>query len=547
MVVALLSTSACLRESAPAGVPPDLRPEPQRAVSPVTGAVTEVAVTLGASAAEAAGVAALYVARSGELAWTAADGTRTGAAEAVLARLHGAERHGLDPAAYLTPAVASALDQPAAEADATRPDVALTLAVLRYMGHLHLGRVDPRRLGMRLQTWAEPHDFPEVLAEALADGRVVEALDALAPPFAVYGQLVEALARYRALEALGLPEVPSAAESVREGDDYPGIAALARRLVAFGDLDASAEPPAGSVRYDAALSAAVARFQTRHSLTSDGVAGSRTLAALQVPMSVRVQQIEFALERVRWLPDLGERRVVVVNIPMFRLWTWEAGQLAATPARSMEVIVGQAMRTETPVFVEPMDHVVFWPYWNVPESIIRGEVLPAVDRDPAYLVRQQMEIVRGWGDDAPVVAPDAAALAGLAAGRLRLRQRPGPRNALGLVKFLFPNRESVYMHDTPAQLLFARERRDFSHGCIRVADPSGLAEWVLAGVPGWTPEAIDAAIAGGPSRSVRVAAPIDVVLFYLTAAVSPDDGLLHFANDIYGHDAALARALTRQR
>ncbi len=545
LTVAWLSTSACGREVVPAAPPAAVQAGPQRVVASVTGAVTEVAVTLGASSAEAVSVGALYDARAGALAWAAADGAPPGAAEAMLARLHDAARHALAPAAYLTPAVVSALDGSAG--DATRRDVALTLAVLRYMGHLHLGRIDPRSLGRRFQVRPEPHDFPQLLARALADGRVVEVIDALAPPFAVYGQLVDALARYRALAALALPAVPSAVEAVRAGDRYPGVPALARRLVAFGDLDSAAAWSAGSTLYDAALSTAVVRFQTRHGLTPDGVVGRRTLAALQVPLSARVAQIEFALERLRWLPDLGDRRLVLVNIPMFRLWAWEAGQLVAPPVVSMEVIVGRAMRSETPVFVEQMEEVVFWPYWNVPRSIVLGEVLPAVDRDPGYLARQQMEIVRGWGDDAPAVAPDAAALTDLAAGRLRLRQRPGPHNSLGLVKFMFPNNDSIYMHDTPAPLLFARERRDFSHGCIRVQDPTALAAWVLAGRAGWTKPVIEAAMARSTSRSVPVAAPIDVVLFYSTAAVSPDDGALHFANDIYGHDATLARALTRAR
>lgn len=542
LLASLLVTAACMRadDVAPAAREPE--------VDPIVAAAGEAAQALGASAAEAGDVARLYAARAGTLAWTTSRGAFTGDAEAALARLRGAERHGLDPGAYLTPAVSAAIDGVSPAADArTDGDVALTLAVLRYMRQLHLGRVDPRSIGLRLQTWDEPHDFPTVLAGALDDARVAEALDGLAPPLAVYGQLVDALARYRALDGLVLPEVPAPDRTVRSGESYPGVDALARRLVVFGDLAVSAAPAEGATIYDETLAAAVGRFQARHGFTADGALGARTIEALQVPVSARVRQITLALERVRWLPDLGARRVVVVNIPMFRLWAWEAGQLGAPPARSMEVIVGRAMRTQTPVLVETMDHVIFRPYWNVPASIVRDEVLPAIRRNPGYIAQQQMEIVRGDRDDAPVVGPDAAAIAALAAGTLRIRQRPGPHNSLGLVKFVFPNRESVYMHGTPAPSLFARDRRDFSHGCIRVADPPALASWALAGVPGWTPEAIAAAMTGERSRRVDLAAPVDVVLYYLTAAVSPDDGLVHFADDIYGGDAALARALNGRR
>lgn len=503
--------------------------------------VAGAARLLGASAAESDDVARVYRARAAATVWTTPQGTPAAAATAMTTRFEAAATHGLDPAAYLLPGVRDRAAL-AGERLAAR-DVALTLAALRYMRHLHLGRVDPRRLGLRLQTWAEPHDFPMLLADGLGAGRVPAAVDALAPPFAVYRALMAALARYRALAGETLPPVPAVTKAVHPGDGWPGVDAVARRLVIFGDLDALAAPPVGASVYQEPLVAAVRRFQTRHGLTPDGALGARTIAALQVPIAARAEQIALALERLRWLPDLGTRRVVAVNIPMFRLWAWEAGPLEAPPVRSMEVIVGRAIRHETPVFVETMDHVIFRPYWNVPSSIVRDEVLPAIRRNPRYLSAQQMEIVRGPGDDATVVGATPEAIAALAAGTLRLRQRPGPHNALGLVKFAFPNRESVYMHGTPSQSLFARDRRDFSHGCIRVADPPALAAWALGDVPGWTPARISEAMRAEVSERVAVAAPIDVVLFYMTASVGPDDDALHFADDIYGHDHALARAL----
>ena len=259
------------------------------------------------------------------------------------------------------------------------------------------------------------------------------------------------------------------------------------------------------------------RFQARHGLENDGVLGQRTHTALRTPLAWRIRQIELALERLRWLPHPGGERVVAISIPMFRLWAWEAMPPTRPPTLSMGVIVGRALRTQTPVFVEQMRDVIFRPYWNVPPSIARHEILPILERDPDYLRRQGMEIVSGPGDDAQAVAATPENLARLRQGALRLRQRPGPRNALGLVKFMFPNQDNVYMHGTPAPELFSRSRRDFSHGCVRVEDPIALAEWVLEDRPEWTRDRIVAAMEGSHSLQVTLLRPIQVILFYTTA------------------------------
>jgi L,D-transpeptidase YcbB len=213
----------------------------------------------------------------------------------------------------------------------------------------------------------------------------------------------------------------------------------------------------------------------------------------------------------------------------------------------MGVIVGRALNTQTPVFLEQMREVIFRPYWNVPRSIARNEIIPRLERDPEYLRRQNMEIVRGPGDAAPAVADTPENLALLRQGVLRVRQRPGPTNSLGLIKFVFPNEENVYMHGTPAQELFGQSRRDFSHGCVRVQDPVALAQWALAEQPEWTRERILAAMTDSRSLSVKLLRPIQVILFYTTAAVMPEDGSIHFADDIYLQDAKLDRALERAR
>jgi murein L,D-transpeptidase YcbB/YkuD len=211
----------------------------------------------------------------------------------------------------------------------------------------------------------------------------------------------------------------------------------------------------------------------------------------------------------------------------------------------MNVIVGRAL-TRTPVFVDEMRYLIFRPYWNVPRSILASEMLPAMRRDPGYVARQNLEIVAGPGDDARPVAFSEKTLEQLQNGALRVRQRPGPNNALGLVKFVFPNDENVYLHSTPAAELFSRSRRDFSHGCVRVEDPVALAAWVLRGQKEWTKDRILAAMNGAQSVRVNLPRPIQVILFYVTAVVMPEDGTVQFADDVYGHDATLDRALSRR-
>ena len=366
----------------------------------------------------------------------------------------------------------------------------------------------------------------------------------LRPQLGQYAKLRDALARYRVLAADGtLSQLPVAAPTKR-GEVHCGGVALHRLLRALGDLPADAAPPFDC--NDATLVDGLRRFQTRHGLAADGVIGRVTLAALNVPIAHRVQQIELALERLRWLPDLGARPFVGINIPMFRLWAWDPAAPAGASI-SMGVVVGRALNTQTPVLSDDMRYLIFRPYWNLPRSIMRTEVLPALTRDPGYLQRNDMEIVRGAGDDAQAIAANDENLAGLRQGGLRLRQRPGPKNSLGLVKFIFPNDANVYLHDTPAPQLFGRARRDFSHGCVRVEDPVALAQWVLKDQPRWTRERIEAAMAGTSSLRVDLTRPLPVVLFYMTAMVMPADQTLHFADDIYGHDTRLARALASRR
>ncbi|MBK9240498.1 MAG: L,D-transpeptidase family protein [Acidobacteria bacterium] len=462
-----------------------------------------------------------------------ATGAPNGRATEALAVIAEAAGHGLDPASYRFSQVAFA--GPDFETELNR-------ALLRYLRDLQRGRVDPRSLGLDLPAPAEDPNLPATVREAVVTGRLHDLARDLAPSSRQYDALRAALSRYRSLAAdPTLPPLPALDDrAVHPGDPLAGAGALHARLIALGDIPPGALPSSDGV-YDPALVAGVTRFQERHGLEVDGIIGRRTVAALQVPLTWRVRQIELALERVRWLPRESQGPTLAVNIAMFHLWGTEALPPNDAAELTMKVIAGCAERSETPVFAADLDRVIFRPYWNVPRSIIHGEILPRIKRDPGYLARNGFEIVRGESDQGAVVPPTPEAISQLAQGALRLRQRPGQGNALGLIKFDFPNRYSVYLHGTPAVDLFSRAQRDLSHGCVRVEDPVSLAQWALND-PAWSAEAIRNATLGADSRPVSLARPIRVVLFYSTAMVTPE-GTLHFATDLYGHDGPLDRAL----
>lgn len=480
-------------------------------------------------------------------------GARPGASvQQALALLSGAADDGLDPRDYAAEALARRAQGLAAttgvdDAQAAAFEQALQVAFLRYLRDLHQGRVEPRAVGFRLGPAPRAAaDLPARLNEALATNHLPELAASLRPTLGQYSRLRSALALYRRLVTAPLPPLP-ATPSARPGMAYPPASALHQRLQAEGDLPPDSPAPAAAV-YDEALAAGVARFQARHGLAPDGVLGRATREALNTPPTRRVRQIALAMERLRWLPPLDGQRFIGINIPMFRLWAWDPAQPAAAPL-AMNVVVGRALKTQTPVLAEQMQQVIFRPYWNVPRSIALKELLPELAKDPpASLERQSLELVQGPGDDAKPVPADADALARLQQGTLRLRQRAGDGNALGLVKFVFPNDDNVYLHGTPATRLFGRPRRDFSHGCVRVEDPAALAQWVLAEQPDWTRERIEATMQGTvPSVRVTLVSPLTVILFYTTAMVMPGEPGVRFADDIYRHDARLERALANRR
>lgn len=478
--------------------------------------------------------------------WSANSSAQTSAAQA-LAQLQQAHKRGLPPSDYQVDWLSDQAREIGAGVARTdrvaRFDVALTLAMLRYLADLHAGRVRSTFVPAAADSRIHAFDPVAVLRQALVENRLASAIDAAEPVFPIYRRLKTMLELYRQLALRPHPPLtrPPRNKKIEPGIAYRDSAALQERLAMLGDLPGDA-PVEQDGRYGPTLSEALKRFQDRHGIDPDGVLGAQTLAALNVPLDQRVRQIELALERLRWLPDLPDGALIAINIPSYQLWAFDAGPRSLAPALEMRVIVGKAMRTQTPAFIGDMRYIEFNPYWNVPGSIARGEILPKLARDAMYLKNSGMELVPVTGAANPIGSVDAAALSALRAGKLRVRQRPGTNNALGAVKFVLPNDMNIYLHSTPARELFKRSRRDFSHGCIRVEDPLALAQFVLRGQPEWTPEKIESALAPGKTRTVKLAASIPVVIFY-TTAITDQDGKARFLDDVYRLDQPLERAL----
>ena len=435
-----------------------------------------------------------------------------------------------------------ALKQP--NADPARFDVALTVCAMRLVSDLHIGRINPEHFHFGLSVEGKKYDLPRFLREQLIPAADVSAvLDGVEPPFGGYRRSRAALARYAELaRGAAIETLPAPAKSIRPGEQYAGAAPLRRRLALVGDLPADAPAPADPAVYDAALADGVKRFQGRHGLDADGRLGAGTVQEINVPLADRVRQLQLALERWRWLPSEFPSPPIVVNIPDFRLRVPDA---KGNVAMEMRVVVGKAAPTQTPVFSRDMTYVVFRPYWNVPPSIRRGEIVPAIQRNRNYVASKNYEVTTNDGKVVTDGAISDDVLAKLKAGQLAVRQKPGPNNALGLVKLIFPNEFNVYLHSTPSQSLFARSRRDFSHGCIRVEKPAELAAWALRNNPDWTLERVKEAMQSGPNDvTVKLARPVPVFIVYATA-LAYENGEVHFYDDIYGHDADLAQALAK--
>jgi len=473
----------------------------------------------------------------------------TAQAEEIISLLLQAEQKGLaaedydgprwsDRLAKLKPSAA----QPS-EADAVRFDAALTLCVMRYVSDLHIGKVNPKHFEFGLDVEAKKYDLPEFLKENVVDASDVAGVVAkVEPPYPGYQRTIIALHAYLELakEYDGNP-LPAIQKMIAPGESYPGVPQLIQLLRLVSDLPADASIPTDGTVYQAPLVDAVKSFQHRHGRVPDGRITAQTLADLNVPLTRRVRQMQLTLERWRWLPVGLHSAPIVANIPEFRLRAYDENYKVVL---SMNVVVGKAYNHNTPVFSDSMQYAVFRPYWSVPYSIAKAEFLPHITRDPDYLAKKGFEVVNSRQEVVTSGTVTSDMLAQLRAGKLFIRQLPGPKNSLGLVKFIFPNSYNVYMHDTPAQEFFAKSRRDFSHGCIRLEKPADLAVWVLRDNPGWDMARVRGAMNGSPNQQMNLAHPIPVLIVYGTVIVN-EDGIVHFYDDIYGHDAALEKVLAK--
>lgn len=368
----------------------------------------------------------------------------------------------------------------------------------------------------------------------------------LTVPMSEYDRTLRALNRYRTLAAEddGAP-LQATEEPVAPGATYADTPRLIRLLSLLGDLPADSVPE-DSELYDGELVTAVKRYQSRHGLTPDGILGPATLEQLNTPLRMRVRQLELALERWRRRPYDPARPAIVLNLPEFRLRAFSGVNAAGhNPELEMKVVVGEAPDHKSPILRSQLETVLFLPYWNVPVRIQTIELVPEIQQDRSWVSANHFEMVTAQGEVAGDGRVSDAMLSELQTGQLWLRQKPGPKNVLGLVAFLFPNEYGVYMHDTSAPWLFAKDRRDLSHGCIRVEKPEALADWVLR-ESGWSRERVAEAMHGTKSLSVKVKRPIQVVLMYATAVVM-SNGEVHFYPDIYGEDQALEKELAAQR
>lgn len=469
----------------------------------------------------------------------------TAAAKAVLRELRGSRDRGLDPDDY----DADWLDTEAAalggRSDSLRAvwDLAFSAATARYALALDRGRVDPRSLHVTLTLARETFDIPGVLVSLATSSNPVPVLRALEPPFYHYRRLVSVLQTYRLLAAdsslAALPDIP---RGLKPGTVYPGAPKLRRLLTLLGDLtDSSAVNRAaeGDTLYDDALAKAIKHFQRRQGFGPDGVIGDSTRLRLTRTFASQVRQIELTLERWRWLPRTFAAPPIIVNIPGFRLYALRGPTDAESEMLTMDVVVGNAVKHDTPLLAVDLVAVQFQPPWNVPTSIQREEIRPKAIADAGYLAKEQYELLVGG----KVVEPTDSLIKKIGFG-VAVRQKPGTLNSLGRVKFVMPNSSDIYLHDTPARSLFARVRRDFSHGCIRVSLPATLAAFLLRDQPKWPSATVDSAMAGDSTKQVRLTSRIPVFLVYQTVEVR-ESGEAFFYRDIYGHDRALDRALRK--
>src|SRR5262245_4225160 len=439
---------------------------------------------------------AFYRRRGFRLAWIRAGAfggtTVRWEGSAFLKCLQEAWQEGLDPDEYPVDELAQQFSRIGRSASATEVawlDARLSYTFLEYAAHLYRGRINPKRISASWQVASHNRELTTVLEEALTNKNICGSLTRLAPALPAYVGLRKVLGVYHEIAREGgWPIVPEQ-QSLRKGARGEAVRVLRRNLTRQGDL-ASPSPENDSV-FDENLASAVRHFEARNGLPVDGIADPEMLSVANVSVEAVIRQIELNLERLRWLPEEVGRSYLSVNIPDYRLQLIEDNRTVL----EMRVVVG-TKENPTPVFSDQMTHLIFNPFWNIPDSIAVKETLPLLRKDERYAGKHGIQVVMK-GDEEEVLDPseigwkditqDAASFPYL------LRQRPGPQNALGKVKFMFPNQYNIYLHDTPSRKLFNQPERDYSHGCVRVEHPAELAEYLLRDKPGWNATRIEKA------------------------------------------------------
>jgi len=470
--------------------------------------------------------------------WVSAQGPGK-KAEIMLSTVKAAYTEGLNPENYHLSKIEKYWDS-ADKVGLARLDILLTLALGGYVADAREGRLSPRKVDPELFAGARDVeiDAVELAEQALKAPDLKKFLEKQVPGNERYRMLRKTLARYREIAAQGGWEPIPEGEILKSGMSDDRVPKIRRRLYISGDI--ASDDDYSSVLYDTELSEAVKHFQMRYGLSADGVCGDATRAAMNIPVETLIRRIEMNMERSRWIShDLGDVRVGV-TIAGFKLGVFNDGKLEL----AMPVIVGKKYH-KTPVFSDMIKYLEFNPFWNIPPSIARNEMLPKLKKNPMYLRERNIRVFSSWGEDAKEL--DSTKIdwndVGSKITRYKLRQDPGPANALGTVKFMFPNKYNVYLHDTPSHSLFQRTGRTFSHGCIRVSKPLELASYLLGGEEkGWGIDRVREIVSGGKRTIVSFKKPVPVHITYRTVWIGPD-GTVRFSEDVYGRDKLLEKAL----
>ena len=430
------------------------------------------------------------------------------------------------------------------DTDLANFDAALTVSSMRFIRALHVGRVNPKTLGRKIDVSSRKYDLGEFVYDKVIHASTpADVVQSVEPTFPGYLRTLDALHRYREFAKVDSgAKLSIPVKAIPPEGSYANLPRLVQLLRLVGDLPASVPVDVNSTKYEGPIVDAVKSYQVRHGEIADGHLKAELIKEMDVPMDQRVRQIELTLERWRWMDHSFPQPPVLVNLPEFKLRAFDDDYKVAL---FKTVIIGKAYGHKSPVFEKEIKYVVFRPYWEVTPTIQRAEIVPHVEKDREYIAKKDFEVVTPNGKVVTDGTINDSVLAQLKSGKLHVRQKPGLTNSLGLVKLIFPNDDNVYLHGTEAPQLFSEEQRDLSHGCIRVQKPADLAAWALRHNPGWNLERVNAAMNGTENNvTVVLEKPIPVLILYGTVIVDEKNNVFFF-DDVYGYDQQLDAALKK--